>query len=146
MPREPGGGRDHVLLGDPALEEAVGVRELERAHAAVGGEVGVEHDEILALGAEPDELVAVRVDDVLVRDIRPDACAGLGLAFERARPRHVLPRDVHELERPEPERSESLLDALAKLFEGVLERRRRPERPHASGMCRPPPRARADAP
>ena len=70
VPGEPGRGRDHVLLGDPALDEAVRVRELEGAHATVGGEVGVEDDEVVALGAEPNELVAVRVDDVLVGDLR----------------------------------------------------------------------------
>ena len=49
MAREPGGRRDHVLLGDAALDEALGVRELEGAHAAVGGEVGVEDDEARSL-------------------------------------------------------------------------------------------------
>ena len=48
---EAGRGGDHVLLGDAALEEAVGMGVLEAADAAVGGEVGVEHDELgLALG------------------------------------------------------------------------------------------------
>ncbi len=38
---------DHVLLGDAALDEPIGVGQLERAHAAVRGEVRVEHDEVL---------------------------------------------------------------------------------------------------
>ena len=67
MAGEPGGGRDHVLLGDPALDEPVGVRELERADAAVGREVGVEDDEILALGGELEQGIPVRLDDVLAR-------------------------------------------------------------------------------
>ena len=59
--RDPGGGRDHVLLGDPALDEPIRVRELEGADAAVGGEVGVEDDEALVRRGELDERVAVRV-------------------------------------------------------------------------------------
>ena len=39
------GLRDHVLLGDPALEEAVGEALAERDQAGVEHEVGVERDE-----------------------------------------------------------------------------------------------------
>ena len=73
VPREAGRGGDHVLLGDSALDEALRVRELEGPDAAVRGEVRVEDDEVLPLRAEADELLAVRVDDVLVRDSAPDA-------------------------------------------------------------------------
>ena len=38
---------DHVLLGDAALDEPIGVGELEGANAAVGSEVCVEDDEAL---------------------------------------------------------------------------------------------------
>ena len=57
----PGRRRDHVLLGDPALEEAFGIRQLERADPAVRREIGVEHDEVLVRRAELDERLAVRL-------------------------------------------------------------------------------------
>ena len=44
--RHSGRSRDHVLLGDPALDEAVRVGDLERARAAVRGQVGIEDDEV----------------------------------------------------------------------------------------------------
>ncbi len=86
MPSEAGSGRDHVLLGDAAFEEALRVRELERAHAAVGREVGVEDDEIVVVGGELYELLAVGVHDVLVRHARLSRSgAALRFAFEAAR-------------------------------------------------------------
>ena len=87
MSRQPGGGRDHVLLRDPALDEPIGKGQLERAHAAVGGEIGIEHDELLVPLAQRDERLAVRLDHVLVGDCRPapGTRAALGLAFEAAR-------------------------------------------------------------
>ena len=70
--REPTGYGHHVLLGDAALEEALRIRLLEAAHATVGREVGVEHDERRIPGGQLDERLAVSVDDVLAAD--RDAC------------------------------------------------------------------------
>ena len=79
-------GGDHVLLGDPALEEAIRVGELERPGAAVGRQVGVEHDEVGTLGPQLEQRLAVGLDDVLRRSrrlrLRAGAGAGLGLSFE----------------------------------------------------------------
>ena len=60
-------GGHHVLLGDPALDEAVRVGDLERTRAAVRGKVGVEHDEVTALRPELEQRLAVRLDNVLRR-------------------------------------------------------------------------------
>ena len=67
MARHARRGRDHVLLGDPALEETVRVRKLERPRAAVGGQVGIEDDEVVSLRAELEQRLAVGLDDVLRR-------------------------------------------------------------------------------
>ena len=81
--RQPRRRRDHVLLGDAALDEPLGIGELEGAHAAVRGEIRVEDDEVLVRRGERDELLAVRLDDVLVGDARgPRSRAALRLAFE----------------------------------------------------------------
>ena len=61
----PGRHRDHVLLGDPVLDEAVGLGELERADAAVGGEIGVEHDEPRLARGELEQRLAVGGGDEL---------------------------------------------------------------------------------
>ena len=115
MAREARRGRDHVLLGDPALEEPLGIGELERAHAAVRREVGVEDDEVLVARRELDELLAVGVDDVLVGDARlPRSRAALRLALRglaRSSERGQL--DVRG--RIEPERREALLDPRREL-------------------------------
>ena len=118
MPREPRRSRDHVLLGDPALEEAIGIRELERAHATVGGEVGVEDDEVAAAGGDAHELVAVGVDDVLVSHLaRRAADTGLRLALERAE--HGLLHRIgrFERQRTEAELAQLIADALLDLGE-----------------------------
>ena len=57
MTRETGSGRDHVLLGDAALEEALRVRKLEAAHPAVRSQVSIEDDEVLVLGSESHQSV-----------------------------------------------------------------------------------------
>ncbi len=121
--REAGRGRDHVLLGDPALDEAIRVRQLERTHAAVGGEVGVEDDQVLTLGSEADEFVAVRVDDVLVRHAgRARAGSRLGLALERLGSRLRLGVHWSERERSEASRLQPLPEAAGDLGERALER------------------------
>ena len=123
VPREAGGGRDHVLLGDPALDEPLRVRELEGPHAAVRGEVRVEDDEILPLGTEADELLAVRVDDVLVRDSGPAGPrARLGLALERLGARLGLGGERLEPKRTEAVRTETLLEPFRDLGERTRER------------------------
>ena len=125
MTRETGGGRDHVLLGDPALDEPVRVRELERAHAAVGGEIGVEDDEVVAFGSEPDELVAVGVDHVLVRDLRrgalpaPDSGSPSSVSERRLRRRRATGSSSSG---PRPSGREPLADAPDELGERALER------------------------
>ena len=111
--REAGRGRDQVLLRDPALDEAVRVRELEAADAAVGGEVGVEHEHVGRVSAELEERFAVRVHDVLVRrppsartrtaPARPRGCRGRAFL--------VVGRLVGR--RVEAERGEPFLDARA---------------------------------
>ena len=103
MAREPSGHRDHVLLGDPTLEKALRIRLLEPAHAAVGGEVRVEHDEGgVALG-ELDERLPVRLDDVLPRARRARPRPALRLRLERGRRQLVLERRHGlELDRPQP--------------------------------------------
>ena len=111
-----GGHRDHVLLGDPVLDEPVRLRELERAHAAVGGQVGVEHDEARLARRELEQRLAVRGGDVLGRFAPRDtgarcggAGAALGLALEAALALRLERRDELEGERREAER----LDPLA---------------------------------
>ena len=113
--------RDHVLLGDPAFEEALGIRELERPHAAVRREVGVEDDEIVVAGGELHELVSVGVHDVLVRHGRFSySGAALRLAFQAAR--RLEPGQLHVRGRAEPEPGEAFLDPGAELLAGALER------------------------
>jgi len=92
--RHPGRRRDHVLLRDAALDELVGIRELEGARAAVRREIGVEDDEVVALRSELEQRLAVCLDDVLVRDRAPHACArtGLRLTLEPANGALVLDR------------------------------------------------------
>ena len=123
MTRKSRGGRDHVLLGDPALDEPVRIRELERAHSAVGGEVGIEDDEVVAFGSEPYELVTVGVHDVLVRDGRAARTgARLRLALERSRGRGVDTLHRLELESAEAPGREPHGDAIRQLRERPLER------------------------
>ena len=123
VPGQPRRRRDHVLLGDPALDEPVRIGELEASHAAVGREIGVEDDQILALCPESDQLVAVRVDHVLVGHRRARSTrTGLRLALERCRVGVV--DTIHRLERQrrETQRGEALADPLDELRDGPLER------------------------
>ena len=106
-----GGHRDHVLLGDPVLDEPFRLCELERAHAAVGGEVGVEDDEARLPRGELEERLPVRGGDVLLGDARPRrgrACAALRLALEAALAPDLERRDGLEGERGETEALDSL--------------------------------------
>ncbi len=118
MAREPTGDGHHVLLGDAALEEALGVRLLEAAHPAVGREVGVEHDERRIPGGQLDERLSVGLDDVLAAD--RDACprTALGLRLER-RCRQLVLYGGHRLELDGPDSVEQLVtSALEALVVG----------------------------
>ena len=108
-----GRGGDHVLLRDPALEERVGVRELERARAAVGGEVGVEDDEVVALCPQLEQRPPVSVHHVLVRHGGPCTGSGLRLTSEVAGRR--LDLDGLERGRFEPERGTPLDETIREL-------------------------------
>ena len=141
------GGRDHVLLGDPALDEPVGIRELERAHPAVGGEIGVEDDEVVAFGSEPHELLAVGVHDVLVRDRRAARTgARFGLALERPRRRCVVVLDRLELESAEVSGREPLARCDPTARRTLSRTTRRRELRRANGTSRPPRAGPQDAP
>ena len=142
-----GRGRDHVLLGDPALDEPVRIRQLERAGAAVRGQVGIEDDEIGMLGPELEQRLAVGVDDVLRRSRRlgfARARAGLGLALEtgdgapRSRPARAWAGRCRARRNARP-RAPRVRQPRARTI-------RRPVRPHASGTCRRLLQARQGAP
>ena len=90
MTRHPGCRRDHVLLGDPALDEAVGMAEEEvaprRIQLAAGGDVRPERELHEEGGPDVDE--------------PPDV--GGPRAHARVRPEHADPRnepnqDLHRL-------------------------------------------------
>ncbi len=104
MSREPGGGGHHVLLGDPALDEAVRVRELEAANAAVRRQVGIEHDQLLVPRSKLEQSLPVRLHDVLVGDLPPYSGAALRLRLETARGRFLERLDGLGRKRVEPER------------------------------------------
>ena len=53
-----GGGRDHVLLGDAEVEEALRMARLEFHRAVGGGEVGGQHDDARVAVGEVGELLA----------------------------------------------------------------------------------------
>ena len=117
------GRGDHVLLRDPALEEPLRVGELEGADAAVGGEVGVEDDEVVALCGELEQRLAVRLDDVLpsAGHSRPArAGARLRLALEAADARLRL--GGLERGRLEAERRAPLGETGLELGDGERER------------------------
>jgi hypothetical protein len=59
--------RDHVLLGDPVLDEPVRLGELERPDATVRGEVGIEDYEARLTRGELEKGLAVRGSDVFRR-------------------------------------------------------------------------------
>ena len=120
MTRHPCGRRDHVLLGDAALDEALGVRELERADAAVRGEVGVEDDEIVALTPELEQHLAVGLDHVLVGDLRAGPGPALGLTLETSGELGRL--DGIERRWVEAERGAPFRDASLELSLRALER------------------------
>ena len=145
---EAGRGRDHVLLGDAALEEALRVRELEGAHAAVGREVGVEDDEVARAArrarraprrrrrrrTRPSRSAVARPAPLSGSPCRGEACLALSPAAARrttagrARARRSPPRSARRARRA-PARTA-----------------RRRARPRASGRCRRRARARPGAP
>ena len=57
--RDTGGDADHVGLGDAGIEEAVGIGGLELAGLGRGREVRVQNHEIIVLGTELDERLAI---------------------------------------------------------------------------------------
>ena len=95
--RQRAGLRDHVLLGDPALDEALREALAERDQPAVEVQVGVERDEPrLALGGGRERL-AVGGDELLRRGGRG---AARRLALDRAARRRAGRRS-----RPAPRRT-----------------------------------------
>ena len=117
VPGHARGHRDHVLLGDPVLDEPAGLRELEPAHAAVGGQVGVEHHEPRLPRRELEQRLPVGRGDVLLGDAgtgRRGACTALRLALEAALALGVERRNDLERERREA-------DAVDPLAQPALE-------------------------
>jgi hypothetical protein len=99
----------------PHSRKPLRVCELEGTHATVGREIGVEDHEMLVLGPEPDELVAVGVDDVLGGHGGPRARARLRLALERAARACLGDIDRVENERVEAECGQPLAEPSREL-------------------------------
>ena len=59
--------RHHVLLGDPALDEAIGQLRLERLDAAIRQQIRIHHDDLGALTRHREQLVTVGEHDLLGR-------------------------------------------------------------------------------
>ena len=57
--RHPARRRYHVLLGDAALDEPLGKLLFERLDAAIGQEIGVEHDDLRPRLRDLQQLIAV---------------------------------------------------------------------------------------
>ena len=126
MARHSRRGGHHVLLGDPALDEAVRVGDLERTRAAVRGKVRVEDDQVTALRPELEQRLAVRLDNVFRRFAsgcgrpHPRAGARFGLALEPTGTSVWL--DGIQRGRLDAQRRTSLRDSLLELGDGACER------------------------
>src|SRR5439155_14311227 len=116
LPRNARRHGDHVLLGDPDLDEARRLLELDAADATVRREIRIQDDELRMLLDQLQELLTVRRRDVLIRNRRAaHPGARLRLAFERRAV--VQRRDRFELDIGQP-----LLDAPDKFDVCALER------------------------
>ena len=82
--RHRAGLRDHVLLGDPALEETVGIPLAEGDEPGVEAEVGVERDEPRLRGGRLEQRLAVGRDEPLPLLRRRTVLRRLGL-YQRDR-------------------------------------------------------------
>ena len=85
--RHRAGLRDHVLLGDPALEEAVGKRSRNVDEAAVEAQVGVEHDQARLLLGLLDERVAVGTAPAAAASCGAERCSGGSASTSSTAPR-----------------------------------------------------------
>ena len=111
LEREAAGRRHHVLLRDAALDEPLRQLRLERFDAAVGQQIGVQHDDLGSGLRQLEQLVAVRHHEVL---------------GSRRRGAH-RERRIGERERRKAQRSEPFVHARDQLARGrdvVLQRRR----------------------
>ncbi len=120
------------------LDEALGSCELEAADAAVGGEVGVEHDEAVVAPGELEQRLAVAVGDVLVahgQPRRPGAPAPLVGSPSRlaAGSASVSGGAGSSVERRQGQRRQTLVDPRDQLGNVPRRTRRRRALLHASG-------------